>query len=117
MSRSQRHSLGGRNETRIIGCSIDLDEIPEIEHDDLDSYPTGDGRLRAPNGAATMKYDGEYQLLPMRRGYRREEDVILDVHHPTINGEIELSPIEAVRLGIALIAHGEAEYEENGGGN
>lgn len=98
-------------ETRIVGCNIDLDSLDEINAAEPDTYPLGDGWLHAPNGAATMKYDGEYEIHAFRRSYRDDEDVVLDVCGPEIGGEIELDPLEATRLGIALLAAGEAEYD------
>jgi hypothetical protein len=99
------------NETRLKNSSFDVGHMERVDPADPDTFPMGEGRLTASNGAAEMKWVGDFSLCPKRRAYREDEDVILDVYHSsdgkTISGEIELSSREAHRLGLALVAHAE----------
>jgi len=101
------------SEPALVGFEMDLESLADIENTEPSSYPVGTGRLTAPNGAAKMKYTGEWQFHPKRRSFRDDEDVILEIWNEDIRGEIELTSTEAMRLGSALIGHAESQYRAN----
>jgi hypothetical protein len=100
------------NGPRVTGTSFDLADVDEIDRADPDTYPRGEGWLHAQNGAATMKYDGDYEFLVGRSYVSGGVNLHIDLDGGSLGGEIELEPIEAFRLGCALISAAEAEYDK-----
>lgn len=101
-------------EMLLVGSPFEdeLRDADEIDGARPETLPSGDGELYAPNGVVTMEYDGEYRFYPTRHGWKPDQGIVLEVSGPGIDGEVELEPLEAPRLGMGLLAHAEAEYDE-----
>lgn len=100
--------------THTFRTPIPINDLPEIDGLDPDTYPRATGILTRHNGAATMKHTGPFELYVKRLGYTDDNAVILELYDEDtgLSGEMKLTPREAARIGKSLLAHAGAEWEE-----
>ena len=98
--------------TYTFRTPIPLNDLPEIDGLDPDTYPRATGMLVRRNGAAKMKHTGPFELYVKRKGYTDDNNILLDLYDEDtgLSGELQLTPRDAARLGKSLLAHAKAEW-------